>query len=141
MYLFSVTWIYIFSIKPFVFLVSFFDQHHNSFPSHYIYISSSHATSMDFPDSILSFVSLIHHSWQLFKTTSWVCTELVGRFLLVGQHWNVYVNGSRGECHLGRRPSFTSRVPRVLLVLLGLFLIRGRTAAVPWGAASRICSI
>ena len=40
-------------------------------------LSSSCPASIDFPDSLLPFVPLIHRSWQVLQTMSCVSTELL----------------------------------------------------------------
>ena len=47
--------------------------------------------------------------------------DVVGMFLLVGQHWHVYMKGSMGKHYLLVRPSSTSSVTHALFVLFGWF--------------------
>ena len=95
---------------------------------------SSHAYSSDFPDSLSLSLSLslsiylsiylsapiIHHSRQIFKTTSCV-HAVVDKFLLVSQPWHVHVKRSIEECHLWVRPFSSSSVPHDMFVLFGCF--------------------
>ena len=39
--------------------------------------SSDHATSMDIPDPLSPLLPIIHHLWQVFRTTSHILTELL----------------------------------------------------------------
>ena len=56
----------------------------------------------------------IHHSLLVLQITSNVHTKLLyGKYLLVGHHWRIHVP-------LIIRPSFFSRTPNVLFVLLVL---------------------
>ena len=48
--------------------------------------SSCYATSTDLPDLLLPPVSIIHHSQQVFKATSYIGTELL------------YIGSSRSSC-------------------------------------------
>ena len=43
----------------------------------YIYISSCHAASADLPSPLFPFVSIVHRSWDVFKATSYIGTELL----------------------------------------------------------------
>ena len=61
---------------------------------------------------------------------------VVGKFLLVGQHWHVHVMGSIGERYFRFRPYFSSSIPHILLVLELLF--RGVLFQDSFNIASRI---
>ena len=53
---------------------------------------SSCAASMDFPDPLRPFVSIVHCSWKVFQTTSCISTELLYIAMLL-----VHVKGTLGE--------------------------------------------
>ena len=40
----------------------------------YIYISSRRAASTDIPDSLSPILPIVHHLWQVFRTTSRILT-------------------------------------------------------------------
>ena len=65
------------------------------------------------------------------------------KFLLVNQHWCVYMQKFIGEYHLWVHPFFSSIGQYSLFILLGWFVkweLSGYITAVLWGAASRIWS-
>ena len=123
----------------------------------YVYISC-HAASTDFTDSLSLSVSVsvsvslslsirpyhaslpaVHLGYIPYPYRSFI-----DRFSFDGQHLHVCVKRSIEESRLWVHPYFSSNVPYVLFILFGWFCrweVSGRTAAVSWNVASRICSI
>ena len=80
--------------------------------------SSCRATSIDFLDSFFP-TRLYHPSFPAGFSNYILCTcKVVGKFLLVCQHWHVHMQVSVGKRHLWIRSFVSSSVPNVLFVLL-----------------------
>ena len=77
---------------------------------------SSRASSMDIPDSLLPFVSIVHR----FRKVSW-STSSVRSELLILQLFRVPEEDSTGEGRLWVRSYFFRSVPHVLSVLFRWF--------------------
>ena len=81
-----------------------------------IYISSC-ATSKDVPDPFSPLLPIVHHFWQVFRTTSCILTEL----LYVGSSWSpcfclAMWGRAIGEHPLWARPRFSISVLHVWFV-------------------------
>ena len=70
--------------------------------------SSCRATSMDLPDLLLPPISIIHHSWEVFKATSCISTKL----LYIGSCQSFYLCSSIKQkymfCFLASKVLLTS---------------------------------
>ena len=109
----------------------------------YIYISSSHTGSTEFPDSFFLSLSIHpYHSSLLAGLLGCIlCLDRadISKSLLVGQHWHVHVQ----RTSLMSLSLFSSSALCVLFILLGWFVRRETsecTAGVLWDVSSRICS-
>ena len=90
----------------------------------YIYISSSNTASMDSPPLSLSLTIRPYRPSLSAGLPDYILClyrAVVGRFLLVGQHWHVHVKRSIREYHSRVRPCFSSSVLHALFVLFRWF--------------------
>ena len=93
---------------------------------HYIpSLSSIWNDSTDFPDYLSIYLSIYPYNLSLpvglLDYILCLHRAAVGKFRLVGQHWQVHVKDSIRERHLWVCPSFLSRVPHLLIVLFWWF--------------------
>ena len=106
--------------------------------------SSSFAASRDFSNSLSLAIHPYHLSFPAGLLDYILCLyrAVVGKFLLVGQHWHIHVKGTI-EHHLWVHPCFSSSVLHVLFILFGWFLWWKVDVhiAVSSDVASRICSV
>ena len=90
---------------------------------HGVILLSSCAASSDFHDSLFLSIGPYHTSFSADLPDDILCPQEAsrGKFLLVGQHWQVHMRRSIGERHLGICPCFSNSVPYVSFVVFGCF--------------------
>ena len=113
----------------------------------YMYISSWSCcvTSIDFPNPLLPFVSVIHLFWSVLQTTSCIYTELLYMCSCVSSNTSSFLRRGSQE-NIAYEFILTSSAVSHMSCLFDLdgFRYKGvgdHTAAALWDAASRTCTI
>ena len=97
------------------------------------------------------FISILRLVYLMYRSSSSRCANSIDSHRVSSQLLkmsfcllaNIGVSKSIGESHFWICSYFTSSAQQVLFILLGWFVrwkVSGRTAAVLWSSASRICS-